>query len=279
MTTALPPRVDDFGSHAVLLSWPDFLAWSAGKKTHATVAGRRIPLPPGWAPGQHVAMIGTTGEGKSTFAVGLLGTRKYVIALDPKGEDETLEQAGYARVREMPPPKGRPVGRPQPGTERWIWDRVQRGLPVGLVVGYEPKTDSEDAHMAGLMRDTIAWTRRSRGWALYVDEFELLSSQRMMNQGPAIERMLITARRAGTSVLTSFQAPAWVSKHATRQASFTIMWPTAARDTIKTVAESAGRDWRVIAAAVDELPPFHALVIPKLIRSPMLITSAPKVGG
>jgi hypothetical protein len=37
-----------------------------------------------------------------------------------------------------------------------------------------------------------------------------------------------------------------------------------------------GRDWHMVAAAVDELPPYHVLVIPKQVRAPMLITSAPK---
>jgi hypothetical protein len=132
--------------------------------------------------------------------------------------------------------------------------------------------------LKALMRDAITWTRRTRGWTLYVDEFELLSSQRMYKLGPDIERMLITARRAGTSILTSYQAAAWVSKHATRQASFTCIWPTRDRQMIKNVAEAMGRDWREVAAAVDELPPFHVLVVPKQIRRPMIVTSAPKVG-
>jgi hypothetical protein len=46
---------------------------------------------------------------------------------------------------------------------------------------------------------------------------------------------------------------------------------------IKNVAEAMGRDWRMIAEAVDELPPFHTLTIPKQIRMPMLVTTAPKV--
>ncbi len=46
---------------------------------------------------------------------------------------------------------------------------------------------------------------------------------------------------------------------------------------IKNVAEAMGRDWRTVAAVVDELPPFHTLTIPKQIRRPMLITSAPKI--
>jgi hypothetical protein len=274
---ALEPRADDHGGHAVLLDWErEFLPWVRGKKRSAAVGGVRLPLPPPWKPGQHWALIGPTGEGKSTFAVGLLEGRKWVLSLDPKGEDETLESSGYERVTSMPPPKGRPFGKPEPGTERWIWDQVEKGLPVGLIAGFEALSDEEDAALHQLMRDAVTWCRRTRGWTLYVDEFELLSSQRMFALGPDIERMLITARRAGTSVVTSFQAAAWVSKHAVRQASFTSLWPTRDRDMIKSVAESMGRDWRLISAAVDELPPYHVLVIPKQIRMPMLVTTAPK---
>lgn len=276
-TTAVEPRADDYGHHAVVLEWESgFLPWVRGKKRSGEAGGMRLPLPPPWKPGQHWALIGPTGEGKSTFAVGLLAGRKWVLSLDPKGEDETLESSGYERVTSMPPPKGHPVGRPKPGTERWIWERVDQGLPVGLIAGFEALTDEEDAALHQLMRDAVVWCRRTRGWTLYVDEFELLSSQRMFRLGPDIERMLITARRAGTSVVTSFQAAAWVSKHATRQASFVSLWPTRERQMIKTVSESMGRDWRTVAAAVDELPPFHVLVIPKQIRMPMIVTSAPK---
>jgi hypothetical protein len=281
VSRATEPRADDYGHHAVLLDWErHFLPWLKGKYTyHHLLGGERLPLAPGWKPGQHMALIGPTGEGKSTFAVGLLGLRKWVVALDPKGEDETLKAAGYERITRIPPPDPahNRVGKPKPGTDRWVWDQVQQGKPVGLVVGFEPQTDAEDVQLHELMRESITWTRRSRGWTLYVDEFELLSSQRMFRLGPDIERMLITARRAGTSVVTSFQAAAWVSKHATRQASFTCLWPTRDRQMIKNVAEAMGRDWRMIASAADELPPFHVLVIPKQIRRPMVVTTAPKI--
>jgi hypothetical protein len=274
------PRADDFGGHAVYLDWDtEFIPWASGKLRKATAAGMRLPLPSPWKPGGHWALIGPTGEGKSTFAVGILGLRKWVLSLDPKGEDETLESSGYQRLTTMPPPHDRlaAMGRkPREGTDEWIWDRVAKGLSVGLIAGFEAMTDEEDAALHALMKDSVIWCRRTRGWTLYVDEFELLSSQRMFRLGPDIERMLITARRAGTSVVTSFQAAAWVSKHATRQASFTSLWPTRDRQMIKNVAEAMGRDWRMIAQAIDELPPFHTLTIPKQIRAPMIITTAPK---
>lgn len=271
-------RPDDYGDRAVLLDWDtQFIPWLRGKYRRHSLGGESIPLPPPWKPGQHWALNGPTGQGKSTFGVGVISQRKFVMSLDPKGEDETLEASGYVRVLEMPPPRGRPVGRPEPGTQRWIFDRIDKGLDVGLIVGFEALTDDEDEAMHKLMRDAITWCRRTRGWTLYVDEFELLSSQRMMRLGPDIERMLITARRAGTSVVTSFQAPAWVSKHATRQATLITTWPTGDEDMVKAIARATGRDWRLLMQAVRELPPFHCLTASNDIRSPLIITSAPKL--
>ena len=267
---ASEPAADHFGHHAVLMDWErDYIPWSRGKLRAKDVLGTKIPMPDPWKPGTHWALCGVTGDGKSTHAVGMLRTRKWVCALDPKGEDETLEAAGYIRLKTMPPPRKQ---------DREIWERVNQGQPVGLVIGFEAKSDDDDAAMRKLMSDTIDWTRRSRGWTLYVDEFELLSSQRMMGLGERIERMLITARRAGTSVVTAFQNPAWVSKHAIRQAGFTTIWQTGNQQMIKAIGEATGRDWRELAAAVDELPKWHSLTVPKDMRRPMLITTAPKLG-
>ncbi len=276
--TAAQRTRGDYGARAVVLPWETgFLPWASGKKTRARIMGEAVPLPRPWRPGVHWALIGPTGQGKSTFAVGVLGLRKWVVALDPKGEDETLQASGYHRVTKMPPPRGRPVGKPEPPTERWIFDQVDKGLPVGLIAGFEALTDAEDTALHALLRDAITWVRRSRGWTLYVDEFELLSSMRMMNLGRDIERMLITARRAGTSVVTSYQAPAWVSKHASRQAGLITVWPTGDDDSVRSVARSMGRDWRTVGAAIDELPPFYCVTIPLDIKMPMIITTAPKV--
>lgn len=255
-----PPRV-----HVVWLEWPDFERWLRGKlRTARTAWGQLARLPAAWEPGQHWALIGPTGEGKSTFAIRILRGRKWVLALDPKGKDDTLEAAGWTRTTTLPP--GRKVQK-----------RIEEGQPVRLIVGGESRTDAQDVALQQLMQDAIKYARHSGGWTLYVDEFELLSSQRMFRLGPFIERMLITARRDKTSIVTSFQAAAWVSKHATRQATLCTLWPTRDRDMIKNVAQSMGRRWQDVAAAVDLLPPYHVLVIPKQISAPMIITSAPKV--
>jgi|SRR5579872_3050067 len=278
MTSPPPPDNVSYlnpGRNVIALNWDQVERWLTGKLRAVARPEGRIFLPPPWEPGNHWALVGPTGEGKSTLAVALLKIRKYVLALDPKGEDETLAASGYQRVGDVPP---RRVGWfwTTPNWPRDIQRRLDSDAPVRLIVGLRARTDSEDVALQKLLRKAIEYCRVSGGWTLYVDEFELLSSQRMFKMGPLIERMLITARRAKTSVLTSFQAAAWVSKHATRQATFAVIFPTRDRAMIKAVAESFGRDWRIIAQIVDELPPFHCLIIHKSIRAPMIITKAPK---
>jgi hypothetical protein len=46
---------------------------------------------------------------------------------------------------------------------------------------------------------------------------------------------------------------------------------------VKRLAMAMGRDWREVGAAVDLLPPFHTLTLPRGKRHPMVITSAPEL--
>jgi hypothetical protein len=229
-----------------------------------------------------MAVIGPTGCAKTTHAVGsVTECRKYVLALDPKGEDETLTASGFVRVRELPKEGWRAYWPPwrngDQKTWREIYERIEAGEPARVIVGGGSRTDDEDEALRVLMRDAVTFCRHSGGWTLLVDEFELLSSQRMMKLGPMIERMLITARRDKTSVVTTFQAPAWVSKHATRQARRAVLYPQS-QAMVKSVATEMNWDWRELGAVLDELPEWHTATVGRGRQAgPIVITSAPKI--
>lgn len=239
---------DEYKPSIIGVKWGVFLAW----------------LNDQWAPGQHLAIIGPTGEGKTTFVVGILGLRKWVIALDPKGEDETLAASGYQRITSLPLPG-------------YLRNRIAAGEPARLIVGGPSRTDNEKKALQRLMAQAIQMVREQGGWTLYVDEFQILADIRLFGLGKPIEELLISARRNRTSVITSFQAPAWVPRASTRQAWGTLILPTRDVNMIKAVAESMGRSWQELMAAIRLLPQYHGLFIPKSVHAPMLLVNPPKV--
>lgn len=218
-----------------------------------------------WAAGQHAALIGPTGEGKTTLALGLLQLRRWVLALDPKGMDDTLSRSGYERITRWPPPAR-------------IREQIADGKPARLLVGGPARTEEETRQLEDTLADAVGAVRAEGGWTLYTDELQVLADRRMMNVTSQIEQLLITARTRGTSVITSFQAPAWVPRAATRQASWVVMWQTAAEDSVKTIGEAMGRDWHHLKAQADLLPEYHVLAIPKRHREPLIVTHPPRIG-
>jgi hypothetical protein len=264
----------------VALTPVEFIAWATGRLRAVEVGGiGPVRLPPPWQPGQHIAAIGKTREGKTNFFVWLLNeTRKYVLALDPKGEDESLSASGWARVATVPGG----TAKPRWGSAEWrIWrnldqDRAE-GRPVQLIAGIASRTRAADAYNKVLMSDAVEYCRQAGGYTLYVDEHQVFSDRRMYDLGAPIARQAITAARDGVSLITSAQYLAWIEKASARQATMVAMCRTGDKDLIRSAANMAGRPWQMIAAALDELPKFWWLIVPDEQRAPMIMVRAPKV--
>jgi hypothetical protein len=279
VTWAAEPRAS---AAAVWLGWDDYLKWLDGRLRKVTTAwGETVKLGPPAKPGDHEAYIGPTGEGKSTHAVGRLSLRRFVLALDAKGEDQTLAESGYVRVNSIYQDSWRWKLAHREDARTWedIWRAIDDGRPARVIVGGPADDDDQFARLKALMLEAVSFCRFTKGWTLYCDEFEVLSSQEMFNLRAAVNHALITARARGISVLTCYQAQAWVSKHAIRQSQRATVWRTGDRQLIKNIAEGMGRDWHEVAEGIDQLPQWHTLTIPRGPNSgPMIITHAPKLG-
>jgi len=273
-------RPDDYSDYAVVLTWPQYCRWLRGRLAWAPGAGGvMLPLPPPWKPGQHWALIGKTREGKTNFAVAMLAeTCKYVLAVDPKGEDETLTKSGWMRVTSVPGGKFRP----RRWSDEWrAWERIQQacedGRPARVIVGLPTRTQSDDEANRQLMSDAIEYTRQARGWTLLVDEHQVATDPRMYRIGPQVARMAISAASAKTSVMTTMQYLSWAEKAPVRQASLMSLWKTKSRDLLRRTSEENSRDWQQLAAIVNELDRFDMVTISDDLRAPVVITRPPEV--
>ncbi len=240
------------GGEVQAMAWPQFLRWFS---IH-------------WEPGQHVSVICPTGAGKTTMVSPLLFLRRYVLVIDAKGGDETLEALGFKRLARWPGEKQ---------MTKMVEQNNADGKPSRYIVGM--KTDrTEDV---ALLRQTIAACLRDvfnmGGWTVYLDELQVTTDRRMMNLSGAVARLLVAARSKGITVISAFQAPSWVPTEAVRQPTWIVTGPTRDTDTVNRMAEVMGRPKAEMRGFVKALPDFTWGVVGRNARSPFIITRPPYI--
>lgn len=231
------------------VEWEDFAPWFASE----------------WQQGEHVALVGPTGEGKTTVAAHLLLARKWVMACDPKGGDGTLAQLegrGFQRITQWPPP-------------REIRQQIQEGKPARLIVGDRIRSRSERPKLRALLERALDGAFEDGGWTVYVDELQLAADRRFMNLGAPIEENLIAARDRGVSMVTSYQRPANVPRTASDQSTWLIVFYTRDVDVVGRLAEMMGRPKAEVRGAISELRKHCVLIVNRSPRLPMLVTIPP----
>ena len=179
-----------------------------------------------WKPGEHVIEIGPTGRGKSTLAGLILERRKFAIALDLKGNDQTLMNwPGNWLVSEVWPIeheeeylKGRVVERPD-GTKV----RVVPPLKIRLA---PPVTTDDDIQAAAEIFDACLQDVFHNGrWAVYVDELLIANDKDLYDLGQRIHRLMVFSRTRLASVVNATQAPRWIPKAVYQQSTHQFHWP------------------------------------------------------
>jgi hypothetical protein len=218
-----------------------------------------------WQPGEHVALIGPTGMGKTTLACGVLPMRKYVMAIDPKGGDTTLqslERCGFER-------SGWPLSRTQ---ER----ALRKGQPVRIIVGHKIRERKDVPKHRQVMAEALEASFDMGGWTVYVDELQLLADRRMMRLGTSIERNMIAARDRGVSMVCSFQRPAYVPRVASDQATWLFLWYTRDVDMVNRLAEMTGRPKPEIRGAISGLAKYSVLLFSRDPTAPLVLVRPPK---
>ncbi|MHB1473077.1 MAG: hypothetical protein ACYCV4_05510 [Dermatophilaceae bacterium] len=236
------------------MRWDDFRRWFRDR----------------WEPGQHIALVGPTGTGKSTFACHVIGpdvaNRFYVLALDPKGGDSTLASSGlFVRIPTWPPGKK-------------LREAIEDGaIPVRLVVGPVVHTLADRAALVAAQREALQGAFEEGGWTIYIDELQLATDRRIMDLGREVEQILVAARDKGISLVSSYQAPRWVPPSASQQATWVAMWRTMDRRVVDRMAEVLGRDAVVLRRAVLELGDHDVLIGGRNLRDPLIVTDPPPI--
>lgn len=181
---------------------------------------RRIWLPEfsrRWQQGEHIALIGPTGTGKTGLAADLLSARSYVVVFAIKRVDDTLKSfKGYKIIKRWPPDYD--------DKKLILWVKPQS---LGDIIKQRTAIIQamEEIHIAG-------------GWCVYFDDLSYVCDQlriktpvvTFMNQG----------RANGISAVNATQRPSGVPRHAFNQTRHTIIYHYEDEDELVRAAQIAG---------------------------------------
>lgn len=224
---------------APVVSWEEFRRWFL------------------WEQGQHIGIIGPTGQGKTTFSLAILEDRKYVVVLGTKPKDKTLtlfaSMKNYYRLREW-----KSYLDPKLYPRRLLWP------------------DAKSLYSA--LQQRLAFRRAlnsiySQGnWTIYIDELWYIIHHLKLEF--EVRVYLLQSRSNGISLVIATQRPAFIPLEVYDQASWLVFFRDNDETNLKRIAGISWLSKHLIQAIVARLDMYQALVI-NTRTGEMVRTTAP----
>jgi energy-coupling factor transporter ATP-binding protein EcfA2 len=158
-----------------------------------------------WKSGEHFALIGPTGQGKTTMLLNLLQLHPYVTLFATKPEDDSLTrlvQAGYVRFQRWKSVDADEYPR------RILWPNARK---LGAIV-----------QQREVFHEAFEKIYLEGGWTVVIDETWYVTN--ILKLGLDIKLFLLQARALGISLVCATQRPASVAVEVYDQSTHLMFW-------------------------------------------------------
>lgn len=212
-----------------------------------------------WKAGEHFALIGPTGQGKTTMLLNLLPLHPFVTVFVTKPRDEVMEALLYQGYVKL---------------ERWQ-SLDPKQWPRRLLWPNATELDSIDKQKE-VFHNAFRTIYREGGWTVAIDETWFVVNE--LKLGADIKLYLLQARSLGISLLCASQRPAYIPLEIYDQSTHLMFWRDNDETNLKRISGISWRSANLIRNIVANLDRYQVLYV-NTRTGRMIRTRIPFNGG